>query len=494
MVREKRPDTFLDAVLAPGTRVPAPAYDRGKLVPSVVHMGVGGFHRAHQALYFDELAAAGDLQWGVVGVGLRRPEMGRVLGDQYGLFTVVERAAGHERARLVGSHTGYLFAPDDPGRVIEALADGRTRLVTLTVTGDGYLVRPDGTFDESHPGVAHDLAHPDRPETMVGFLVEALRRRREHGRGPFTVLSCDNLPDSGTAARVAVTSLARLRSDDLADWIDERVTFPSSMVDRITPETSPQLRRLVAARFGLPDGWPVITEQFRQWVVEDRFCNGRPPLDRVGVLFVDDVAPYKLIKSRVLNGGHCALGYLGALLGYRTTDEAMGDPVLRRGLERMLSEEVAPLLPDVPGMELGAYVRTTLERFANPAIPDSLSRLCRRGSTKMPSYLLQSLQDARRRGGPRRRLVIALAAWLRYLRGTDLAGRALELQDAMADDLRERADRGGDDPRPLLGLRAVFGDLIDDQSVVDEVGAALRTLTGGGPDVLPRIGWGHDGD
>jgi len=361
--------------------------------------------------------------------------------------------------------------------VLRALADPRTRIVTLTITGAGYLVDDAGRFQEDDPDVQHDLASPLRPCTVTGYLTEALDRRRRAGDAPFTVLSCDNLPDSGAAARTAVVAHAALRDPALAAWIEQNVTFPSGMVDRITPETSPQMRDVIAETVGIADRWPVVTEPFSQWVVEDAFCNGRPPLERVGVQFVDDVGPYRLIKTRMLNGGHCALGYLGALAGHTRTDEAMADPVVRAIVERMLGEEVQPLMPRVLGVDLAEYRRTTLERFANPAIGDTLARLCRRGSVKMPSYLLPSLREAREQGRPRPMLVLAVAAWLLYLRGADLAGRPLEVVDPRADALCGLAREGGDDPRVLLGLRSVFGSLGDDPQLVAELGDALGVLS-----------------
>jgi mannitol-1-phosphate/altronate dehydrogenase len=249
------------------------------------------------------------------------------------------------------------------------------------------------------------------------------------------------------------------------------------MVDRITPETSPQMRDVIEKTIGIADRWPVVTEPFSQWVVEDAFCNGRPPLERVGVQFVDDVGPYKLIKNRVLNGGHCALGYLGALAGHTRTDQAMADPDVRAIVERMLGEEVQPLMPRVLGVDLADYRRTTLERFANPAIGDTLARLCRRGSVKMPSYLLPSLREAREQGRPRAMLALAVAAWLRYLRGADLAGRPIEIVDPRADELCGLARQGGDDPRVVLGLRSVFGTLADDPQLMAEISDALRVLS-----------------
>jgi len=457
-----------------------PGYDRTRLVPSIVHIGVGGFHRAHQAIYLDDLAAQGETEWGVVGVGLHRPQMGEVLSAQDCLFTVVERDPEHESARVIGSLVDYLYAPEDPEAVLRALADPRTRIVTLTITGAGYLVDDEGRFQQDDPDVRHDLAHPVRPCTVTGYLTEALDRRRRAGEAPFTVLSCDNLPDSGAAARTAVVSHAALRDPALAAWIERHVTFPSSMVDRITPETSPQMRDEIEETLGVADRWPVVTEPFTQWVVEDSFCNGRPPLERVGVQFVDDVGPYKLIKARTLNGGHCALGYLGALAGHTRSDEAMADPIVRGIVERMLAEEVQPLLPRVLGIDLDDYRQTTLERFANPAVGDTLARLCRRGSVKMPSYLLPSLRGASEQGRSRDMLALVVAAWLFYLRGADLAGRPIEMSDPRAEELRALAVAGGDDPRPLLGMRTVFGSLVDDRELVGQIGSALRALSRSG--------------
>lgn len=368
----------------------------------------------------------------------------------------------------------YLFAPEDPEAVLGALADPRTRLVTLTITGAGYAVDEDA--EDGDDGVRHDLAHPHLPTTMVGFLVEALGRRRAAGTGPFTVLSCDNLPDSGAAARAAVLGFAALREPGLASWIEEHVTFPSSMVDRITPETSAEVRDHVRDAFGVVDRWPVVTEPFRQWVVEDRFCAGRPPLEDVGVRFVDDVEPYKLVKARVLNGGHCALGYLGSLAGHGTTDQAMRDPVVRQAVERMLSEEVLPLLPEVEGVDLEDYLDETLERFANPAIGDGLARLARRGTVKMPSYLLPSLHDALAQDRPYRLLLLAVAGWVRYLRGHDLAGRPLVVEDPRLDQVRALLGASGHDPRRLLGVRSVFGTLADSPAVVAELRELVRLL------------------
>jgi fructuronate reductase/mannitol 2-dehydrogenase len=450
--------------------VATPSYARDALVPGVVHIGVGGFHRAHQELYFDELAQRGVTDWGVIGVGLHSRAMKDALEPQELLYTVVERDADADEARVVGSLIRYLYAPEDPGAVLEALTDEQIRLVTLTVTGSGY------DLELQADAIRADQDHPERPSTFAGFLVEALDRRRRAGTAPFTVLSCDNVPSNGEAARDALLEYARGRDPQLAGWIESEVAFPSSMVDRITPETTDETAQLVQRQFGLEDRSPVVTEPFRQWIVEDHFGNQRPPLDAVGVQFVPDVAPYELMKKRLLNGSHCALGYLGVLAGHGTTADALADPVFREYVQRLMGEEVAPLLDAVPGIDLDEYQRTLLERFANPKINDALQRLCRRGSTKMPSYILPSIREAMEAGRPHTLLTLAVAGWLRYLRGVGFGGEEIPIQDARKDQLQPLAREGGEDPRPLLAERSVFGDLMDRPAFVSALEDALRGL------------------
>ncbi|MDT0260639.1 mannitol dehydrogenase family protein [Jatrophihabitans lederbergiae] len=432
-----------------------PAYDRSALAPAVVHVGVGGFHRAHQAVYFDELARRGITDWGVVGIGMHRRKMGEVLGVQDNLFTVVERGTEQSSARVVGAMVDYLLLSEQRDAVSQRLRDPRTRLVTLTVTGDGYTVPDSAEAAEN---------------SIFPVLVEALDERRKAGVAPFTVLSCDNLPDSGEVARQAVLGCAGSSDPELTSWIEAEVAFPGGMVDRITPSTSPEERDRIEQEFHVADQWPVITEPFAQWVIEDRFCNGRPPLDQVGVRFVDDVAPYKLIKSRLLNGSHCALGYLGSLAGYERSDEAMADPVIAAFLEKLMRDEVAPLLPpDVPGMELEEYCTSLLARLANAAIGDQLSRLAGRGTTKMPDYVLPSLFDARAKGSPSGLLTLVVAGWLRYVRGVDLAGERFEFKDARGDELRALAEDSEGDPRLLLALTDIFDGLSGNEEFAAEV-------------------------
>jgi mannitol 2-dehydrogenase len=468
-----------------GHRSPGPAtptYDRAALRPGVLHIGVGQFHRAHQEVYFDELARRGETDWGVIGVGLHSRTTQDALESQDLLYTVVERGGGEDAARIVGSLVRHLHAPESPAAVLDALADERIRLVTVTVTGVGYHLHPaTGAFDTADDEVRADVGRPGEPTTFFGFVVEALARRRRAGVAPFTVLSCDNIPDNGAAARRAVVGFARLRDGELADWIERNVAFPSSMVDRITPAAEEDDAELVARAFGVEDRRPVITEPFRQWIVEDRFCNARPPLEDVGVQFVVDVGPYELMKKRLLNGGHCALGYLGHLAGHRTTYEVMQDPAFSGYVRELMHHEIVPLLPPAPGIDLEEYVETLLERLSNPKMEDELQRLCRRGSTKVPSYLLPSIAEAREAGRSHDRLTLAVAGWLRYLRGTDFAGEEIAIDDARKGVLQPLVVEGGDDPRRVLAEHDVFGDLGADAGFAAAVGEALAALDRDGP-------------
>jgi mannitol 2-dehydrogenase len=431
--------------------VEVPRYDRSALRPAVVHISVGSFHRAHQALYLDDLAQAGiSNRWGVTGVGLHRPEMRDALVAQDGLYSVVSRGGGPDEVRVVGAIGRYLFAPEEGEEVLAALAAPDTRLVTLTITGAGYHPPP-GNKGDHHRGSA------------PGLLVEALRRRRAAGVAPFTVLSCDNLADNGQIARASLVERADRRDPELAAWIDAEVAFPSCMVDRITPRTTPAERARIAREHGVDDRWPVVAEPFRQWVVEDSFCNERPPLEEVGVRFVPDVRPYSLLKTRLLNAGHCALGHLGTLAGHRRSDEAMADPLLAAFLAALM-DEVAPLLPAAAGVDLVAYRRTVLARFANPVLGDSLARLCRSSSSKVPEHVVPSLAAARAAARPHAMLTVAVAGWIRYLRET---GDGLD--DPLAELPRLAAGPGAP---ALLADSRFFGDLAGDADLAADLAGA----------------------
>src|ERR1700744_245266 len=447
-------------------RINVPTYDRSTLQRGVVHIGAGNFHRAHQAVYFDDLACAGiSKQWGVTGVSLRSRDVKDVLSAQDGLYTVVERGHEGETARVVGSIGSGHYAPNDGAAVRAALADPCTRVVSLTITGNGYFLDPvTREFDASHPDVRADLTQSSGSYvTAWGYLTDALKLRRRAGTPPFTVLCCDNIPDNTAAARTALVSFAALKDPALARWIDTHVAFPSTMVDRITPQTSKSERKFVEQTFGVADKWPVVTEPYRKWLIEASFCNGRPPLDQVGAEFVANVRDHKLIKTRLLNGTHIALACLATLAGYQRTDEAMRDRVLFEDGETLLRDEIQPLLPPVPGMNTPEYRASLLNRLSNPRMSDQLSRLARRGTSKIASFVMPSLHEAIAQGGPHTLLMLAVAGWARYMRGHDLQGRKLRLEDSQAIPVVKLATMASSNPDPLLGhemfaeVRAVPG-------------------------------------
>ncbi len=478
-INERRTLTEANLMAFAG-QVAVPSYDRKRLAPAIVHIGVGGFHRAHQAVYLDDLAGQGiTLDWGEHGVGLLPSDehMAEALIPQDCLYTVVTRDAAGDSARVIGSMTDYLFAPDNRTRVLDLLADAATRIVSLTITEGGYNIDSlTGHFDMDNPVIQHDMHHPDMPSSVFGYICAALDRRRRAGYPPFTVLSCDNLQGNGTIARTAITSFARLWDDSLANWIEANVAFPNGMVDRITPQTTTSDRAFVAETFGIEDAWPVMSEPFTQWVIEDTFCNGRPPLEHVGAQVVSDVHPYETMKLRLLNASHQAMGYLGYLAGYRYIHDVIADADFRAFIARLMVDEVAPLLPPVPGIDLARYQQTLLERFANPKIRDQVARICTDGSDRIPKFLLPSLAEALHQGRPHRLLTLALAGWIRYLRGVDEAGQEINIVDRLASELRVRVTEGGDNPRAVLNLRSVFGDLGRNETFVSELAAARRDL------------------
>jgi len=471
--------------LPPG--VSRPRYDRRALRSAIVHMSVGGFHRAHQAVYLDELLGRGEAEgWGICGVGLlpQDARMRDVLRAQDCLYTVVERSAAGDRPRVVGSMREYLLAPDDPDAVVERLASPECRIASLTITEGGYFVHQGtGEFDDAHPDIRHDLAAPRTPRSSLGILAEALDRRRARGLSPFTIQSCDNLQGNGDVARRMFLSFVERRDPALRAWVDEHGRFPNAMVDRIVPQTTDEHRALVRERIGLDDGWPVVCEPFMQWVIEDRFALGRPAWERVGAQLVPDVHPYEMMKIRLLNAGHQALCYIGMLLGLRYTDETMADPDVRQLVETMMNLEVTPLLPPVPGIDLARYKRTLVERFGNPVLRDQLARIGTEGSARIPKFVLPSILDVLARGGgPLNALAFTVASWFRYLAAErDERGVVLPKNDPMLEDLVRRARAGGEDPGSLLAVRSLFGDILP--------GAAAFTLPlRGHLEVLYRLG------
>jgi mannitol 2-dehydrogenase len=472
-------------------RIDVPTYDRSALQHGVVHIGAGNFHRAHQAVYLDDLASQGiSHQWGITAVSLHSRNVKDLLSAQDGLYTVVQRGHDRQTARVVGSIGSYHYAPSDNAAVRRALVDPQTRVVSLTITNHGYFLDPaTGEFDAAHPDVHADLVASDCFVTAWGYLAQALDWRRRAGIAPFTVLCCDNIPGDTQAARTALVSFTELKDPELARWIDRHVAFPSTMVDRITPQTSHSEREFVAHTFGVADKWPVLTEPYSQWIIEDTFSDGRPPLDEVGAQFVTDVSDHKLVKTRLLNGTHIAMAPLAMVAGYQRTDEAMENPVIFGYVEQLMRDEVQPLLPPVPGMNTTSYRNTLLTRLSNPRMSDQLSRLARRGSTKMSSFLLPSLQEAIAQRRPHTLLMLAVAGWGRYLRGYDLDGRPIRIDDPQSGLLTKLATMQSNNPVPLLRheifteLRCIPGFVerlgemisdIDERGVISTLRRALR--------------------
>jgi mannitol 2-dehydrogenase len=461
--------------------VARPTYDRSAVTPGIVHIGVGNFHRSHQALYIEEaMQAEGAFDWGIQGAGIL-PSDARLLGalaEQEGLYTLLERSDEKAELRVIGSIVPQLLGADEPEAIFEAIARPSTRIVSLTVTEGGYSVaEATGGLDFQHLGVKHDLAKPgERPETVYGYLAEGLERRRLRSGAPLTVLSCDNLTANGKVVGRALSAFAEARSPELARWIDDHVAFPSSMVDRITPVTSDADRELLLQRYGIDDPCLVTCEPYRQWVVEDSFRAGRPRLELVGVQFTSDVAPYQNVKIRLLNATHSALGYLGYLCGYRYVHEVATAPEFSSYLTGLMDEEVTPLLAPLPGLELGPYKRSIMTRFGNRAIVDTLLRICSDGSAKIPKFILPSIADELVRGGPIRRLTLCVASWLRFLDGVDEAGAPIPLQDPGAGGIVSVWQKSKPDPRPVLALRDVFGDLGSSERFVAELERWLESL------------------
>ncbi len=451
-----------------GPSVSTPSYDRSQVRAGIVHLGVGGFHRSHQAMYLDRLMEGGRaLDWGVCGVGVLPADrrMQDVMAAQDCLFTlVVKHPDGTLDARVVGSIVAYLFAPDDPDAVVEKMADEATRIVSLTVTEGGYNASAvTGEFDGTDPGVVADLQPGAALSTSFGLVTEALARRRARGLPPFTVVSCDNIPGNGDLARNSFAAFATLRDPELGEWVATRVPFPNSMVDRITPVTTDDDRAELADRFGVDDAWPVVCEPWTQWVLEDDFACGRPPLEDAGVQLVDDVAPYELMKLRLLNAGHQVLAQPGRLAGQEFVHEVCADPLFRAFLLRYLDEEATPTLAPVPGIDLGSYRTGLLDRFASPAIGDTLARICAEASDRIPQFLLPVLRANLASGGPIGVTVTVLAARARPAEGTDDEGRSLSHVDARSGSLAAAARRQGQDPMAFVADHELFGDLVDDE-------------------------------
>ncbi|WP_231563076.1 mannitol dehydrogenase family protein [Microbacterium mangrovi] len=458
-------------------------YDRAAVAPAIVHFGVGGFHRAHEAMYLDRLLRAGGTEWGICGVGVRPEDaaMRDALAAQDGSYTLVTVAPdATEEAQTIGSIVTYLFAPDDPEAVSRQLASPSTRIVSLTITEGGYEVSDaTGEFAPTDAATLADLDAPDAPRrSVLGFLVRALAERRAAGTVPFTVMSCDNIPGNGQIAKVAVVGFAARLDPGLAAWIDREVAFPNSMVDRITPATTDAVRAEIEAAFGIRDRWPVRSESFAQWVLEDAFTAGRPPLEDVGVQLVPDVVPYELMKLRMLNASHQVMSHVGILAGLTTVDEACGDPQLGAFVRDYMTREAIPTLPPVPGIDLERYRDQLLERFGSAAVRDTLARQIVDASDRIPKFLLPVIRAQLAAGGDIRRAVLVLAAWSICL--DPAAPPAVPPVDRRLAELRAAAVAEAADPGSFLDLD-LFGGLGQDARLRSAFVAARAALRERGP-------------
>ncbi|WP_306754366.1 mannitol dehydrogenase family protein [Paracoccus actinidiae] len=448
-------------------------YSEPTTAGGIVHLGLGAFFRAHGAVY---VAEAGG--WGITGVSLQSPGTRDKLRPQGWAYTALELAPDGKKPQVVAVLRDVLVAPEDPQAVLDVMAAPDTHIVSLTVTEKGYCHEPStGRLNRDHPDIRHDLANP-LPKSAPGFLVRALALRRAAGLPPFTVLCCDNLPENGRVVRGVVGDLARLIDPALADWIEAHGAFPSTMVDRIVPATTPtDLDRLEAAS-GYRDEAPVMHEPFRQWVIEDRFCGPRPAFETVGAQMVADVTPYEHMKLRMLNGTHSSLAYLGYLAGHETIADTMADPVFADFVRRLWHDEIIPALTPPPGEDLAAYADALAARYANPAIRHRTWQIAMDGSQKLPQRILGTIGESRAAGRAVPGLTLAVAAWMRYISGRDEKGQAIEVKDPLSTRL---AALWRDDPAQtvvgFLGLAEVFPPALrDDAGFAADLSAALSRL------------------
>ena len=458
-------------------QITRPSYPRNYDQHGIVHIGVGGFHRAHQAVYTERLLESGCQGWAICGVGLRDSDqkMQQILADQDHLYTVMELDHQQETAvSVIGAITKFLFAPDNPTAVIDKLTCPLVRIVSLTITEGGYNVDDNtGLFDLNNPDIIHDLEHPTEPRTVFGYLTEALAQRKALAQKPFTVMSCDNLPHNGDVARKALLAFANKRDAELGAWIEQHVSFPNSMVDRITPMTTPEHSKWLTDNYGIEDQWPVICEPFIQWVLEDNFCNGRPPWEQVGVQFTQDVTPYEGMKIGLLNASPSAMGYLGDLAGYNSTNEVMNESGFNTFIQHFMDKDVSPILDEIPGVNLEQYKQTLIQRFSNQKMADQLSRLCMDGSSKIPKFLVPTINQLIKQDRPLERVALIIASWALYINSQDLDN----IKDPMAQRLKDAVSEPLELTDNFLNLHDIFGhELINSDRFVDAFERAVMKI------------------
>lgn len=459
-----------------------PKYKRNNVKSGIVHIGVGGFHRSHQAYYIHQLLG-GDQNpdWGICGIGLREGDrkISNVLKEQDYLYTLItQHSDGEETCEIIGSIVDYIFAVETPDLAVDKMAHQDTKIVSLTITEGGYNFNPDtGDFDFDNPDVQHELRHPNEPKTVFGFLSAALKKRRDEGLAAFTILSCDNIQHNGDVARKMLLSFAQKQDPSLFEWIKNEVSFPNSMVDRITPVTTKPSIEFLKNKYSLKDDWPIVCEPFIQWVIEDDFSNGRPPLEKLGVQFVSDVTPYEKMKIRLLNAGHSVLGIPGAVHGHSTINACMEDKILASFMRGFMDIEVSPLLGVIEGIDLTDYKNSLEERFANPNIKDGVSRICSESSAKLPKFLIPTIKENLDAGGSIKYGTFILAVWCYYSHiGMDENNNQIEIIDNSLEELHERAKQYEEDRLSFLRIPDIFGNLLNNERFVKHYSKMVEAI------------------
>ncbi len=462
--------------------VSVPTYDRSAVEIGIVHLGLGAFHRSHQATYTEDVISKEMGPWGICGVDLLGPEIRDRLASQDYLYTYLEQGPVEHKPRIVGILRDVLVGPENPAAVIDRLVHPGTKIASITVTEKGYCHDPaTGNLNQDHPGIQHDLRNPKAPKTVIGVLVAALDRRRLGGAKPFTVLSCDNLPSNGKTVEKVVKGFAGLLNKDLLSWIEDEVAFPCTMVDRIVPATTPENIAEVAKLIGLSDEAPTVGEPFRQWAIEDRFTQGRPNWERAGAELVSDVEPFEEMKLRLLNGSHSTLAYLGYLGGYQHIDETMGNPAYKKFVRAMMDQETTPAVDIPAGVDIEAYKDSLIDRFSNPSVKHRTWQIAMDGSQKLPQRYLNTVRHRLAAGQVPQRIALSIAAWMRYVTAIDENGQSIDVRDPLADRFKAIAAQVGSDTDGLadglLAVREVFGDELPKvEPLRAAIKAALKTL------------------
>lgn len=450
-----------------------PKYNRDELVSGIVHLGIGAFHRAHQAFYTEAVLNQFGGDWGIIGSSLRSASVRDQLVPQDCLYTLVERSGDGEKLQIIGAVTDTLVGPENPAVLVATIAQPTIKIVSLTVTEKGYCHDPaTGNLNEAHPDIIHDLQNLEKPVSAIGFIVAGLKQRYENKQKAFTALSCDNLPNNGEVLEKVVLQFAQKISSAFADWIKTNATFPSTMIDRIVPATTDDDRRDIEARLSINgesvrDEGMVVCEPFSQWVVEDKFADGRPEWEKVGVLLVNDVRVFEKIKLRLLNGAHSTMAYTGYLSGFQYISEVMEQPAFVNLVKTYMAREAGETVVAPAGFDIEAYKQQLRDRFSNKALKHRTWQIAMDGSQKLPQRLLETLREQLAGNGNIDILCLGVAAWIRYVSGVDEQGQAIEVSDPLAKELRAACDANQGNPasmvKAIVSIQKVFGtDLIDE--------------------------------